>query len=85
MNEALKKDREQIDGRPIFVSKCDPDKHTRQHSFKYSTSVEKNKLFVKGILMYIFFTILNVNVLLCCVAVFITCLFIVLRSSTLYN
>lgn len=48
MNEALKKDREPIDGRPIFVSKCDPDKHTRQHSFKYSTTLEKNKLFVKG-------------------------------------
>ncbi|KAK3927289.1 Squamous cell carcinoma antigen recognized by T-cells 3 [Frankliniella fusca] len=49
MNEALKKDRVPIDGRPIFVSKCDPDKHTRQHSFKYSTALEKNKLFVKGL------------------------------------
>lgn len=49
MNEALKKDRVPIDGRPIFVSKCDPDKHTRQHSFKYATSLEKNKLFVKGL------------------------------------
>ena len=48
-NEALKKDREPIDGRPIFVSKCDPDKDTRQHGFKYSTVIEKNKLFVKGL------------------------------------
>ena len=47
-NEALKKDREPIDGRPIFVSKCDPDRDTRQHGFKYSTALEKNKLFVKG-------------------------------------
>ncbi|PSN43747.1 hypothetical protein C0J52_06406 [Blattella germanica] len=46
---ALKKDRELIDGRPMFVSKCDTDKHTRKPGFKYSTSLEKNKLFIKGL------------------------------------
>lgn len=49
VSEALKKDREPIDGRPLFVSKCDPDKTTRQHGFKFSTALEKNKLFVKGL------------------------------------
>jgi hypothetical protein len=45
---ALGKDRESIDGRPMFISRCDSDKHTRQSGFKYSTTLEKNKLFVKG-------------------------------------
>jgi hypothetical protein len=45
---ALKKDRESIDGRPMFISRCDADKCTRQPGFKYSTTLEKKKLFVKG-------------------------------------
>ena len=45
---ALKRDREVLDGRPMFISRCDPDKHSRQPGFKYRTSMEKNKLFVKG-------------------------------------
>ncbi|XP_069683993.1 squamous cell carcinoma antigen recognized by T-cells 3 [Periplaneta americana] len=46
---ALKRDREPMDGRPMFISKCDSDKHTRQSGFKYSSTLEKNKLFVKGL------------------------------------
>lgn len=33
----------------MFVSKCDPDKETRGHGFKYRTGLEKNKLFVRGL------------------------------------
>lgn len=33
----------------MFVSKCDPDKTTRGSGFKYSSRLEKNKLFVKGL------------------------------------
>jgi RNA recognition motif-containing protein len=42
-------DRKQLGKRPVFVSKCDPDKSTRQPQFKYAQSLEKNKLFVKGL------------------------------------
>jgi len=45
---ALKRDREPLDGRPMFISRCDPDKLSRQSGFKYRTTLEKNKLFVKG-------------------------------------
>lgn len=45
---ALKRDREPIDGRPMFVSRCNADKHARESGFKYGTTLEKNKLFVKG-------------------------------------
>jgi hypothetical protein len=45
---ALKRDRECIDGRPMFISRCDADKSTRQPAFKYSSVLEKSKLFVKG-------------------------------------
>ncbi|XP_049766694.1 squamous cell carcinoma antigen recognized by T-cells 3 [Schistocerca cancellata] len=48
-SEALKKDRTPLNNRPVFVSKCDPDKHTRKPVFKYNTGLEKNKLFVKGL------------------------------------
>jgi len=37
-----------IDGRPMFVSRCDPDKNSRPPGFKFKTGLEKNKLFVKG-------------------------------------
>ncbi|KAG8227862.1 hypothetical protein J437_LFUL008655 [Ladona fulva] len=47
--KALAMDREILNNRPLFVSKCDPDKHTRGPAFKYSTDLEKNKLFVKGL------------------------------------
>ncbi|XP_013394832.1 squamous cell carcinoma antigen recognized by T-cells 3 [Lingula anatina] len=45
---ALKKDRLSVEGRPVFVSPCmDKDHKTKQ--FKFSSSMEKNKLFVKGL------------------------------------
>jgi len=46
---ALKRDRQQIDGRPMYVSRCDPDKETRSSGFRYPTKMEKNKLFVRGL------------------------------------
>jgi len=50
VKEALKLDRTPIRGRPMFVSKCDPNKSTRSSAFKYSSRLEKNKLFVKGMI-----------------------------------
>ncbi|XP_059487231.1 squamous cell carcinoma antigen recognized by T-cells 3-like [Neocloeon triangulifer] len=47
--EALLKDREMVAGRPVFISKCDPDNMTRQKQFRYSQGMEKNKLFIKGL------------------------------------
>ncbi|XP_066592775.1 squamous cell carcinoma antigen recognized by T-cells 3-like [Prorops nasuta] len=49
VDEALKLDRSPIRGRPMFVSRCDPDRTTRSTGFKYSSILEKNKLFVKGL------------------------------------
>lgn len=49
VEQALKLDRTPIRGRPMFVSRCDPNKTTRATGFKYSSSLEKNKLFVKGL------------------------------------
>ncbi|KRT84535.1 RNA binding protein, partial [Oryctes borbonicus] len=46
--EALKKDRLPINGRPLYVSKCQKDRAQRQ-TFKYSINYEANKLFVKGL------------------------------------
>lgn len=48
MKEALKLDRTPIKGRPMFISKCDSNKNTRSSVFKYRSTLEKNKLFVKG-------------------------------------
>lgn len=48
VDEALKLDRTPVNGRPMFVSRCDPDKTTRGPGFKYVCVLEKNKLFVKG-------------------------------------
>ncbi|KAJ8676580.1 hypothetical protein QAD02_012367 [Eretmocerus hayati] len=49
VEEALKLDRTRINGRPMFISRCDPDKTSRTPQFKYKTELEKNKLFVKGL------------------------------------
>ncbi|KAG7200446.1 hypothetical protein KM043_016049 [Ampulex compressa] len=49
VEEALKLDRTPIRGRPMFVSRCDPNKTTRSSGFKYSSTLEKNKLFIKGL------------------------------------
>jgi len=46
--EALKKDRECVNNRPMFVSKCQPDKQSRSSGLRFPTELEKNKLFVKG-------------------------------------
>nr|XP_003704670.1 PREDICTED: squamous cell carcinoma antigen recognized by T-cells 3-like [Megachile rotundata] len=48
VEKALQLDRTPIRGRPMFVSRCDPNR-TRGSGFKYSCSLEKNKLFVKGL------------------------------------
>ncbi|KYQ59503.1 Squamous cell carcinoma antigen recognized by T-cells 3 [Trachymyrmex zeteki] len=49
VKEALKLDRTPIKGRPMFISKCDSNKNTRSSVFKYRSTLEKNKLFVKGL------------------------------------
>uniref|UniRef100_A0A131YJD3 Rna binding protein sart3 rrm superfamily n=1 Tax=Rhipicephalus appendiculatus TaxID=34631 RepID=A0A131YJD3_RHIAP len=41
---ALKRDRTPVNGRPVFVSKCN-----ERNQFRFRTGMEKNKLFVKGI------------------------------------
>jgi len=50
VEEALKLDRTPIKERPMFVSRYDANKNTRNSGFKYSSTLEKNKLFVKGII-----------------------------------
>lgn len=45
---ALKFDRRAIDGRPAFIARITRDKTTRS-AFKYSESLELNKLFIKGL------------------------------------
>lgn len=42
-------DRRMLAGRPVFISRCERDKTNRDSGFKYSTTVEPNKLFVKGV------------------------------------
>ncbi|XP_034337393.2 squamous cell carcinoma antigen recognized by T-cells 3 isoform X2 [Magallana gigas] len=46
--EALKLDRTPIEGRPMFVSKCE-DRSQKKAQFKFSTAMEKNKLFIKNL------------------------------------
>ncbi|XP_022340245.2 spliceosome associated factor 3, U4/U6 recycling protein-like isoform X1 [Crassostrea virginica] len=48
MLEALKLDRTPMQGRPVFVSKCE-DRSQKKAQFKFSTEMEKNKLFVKNL------------------------------------
>lgn len=45
---AVSHDRELLNDRPMFISKYNSDKDRKKH-FKYSTGIEKNKLFVKSI------------------------------------
>jgi len=42
-------DRRMLAGRPVFISRCERDKSHREPGFKYSTTLEPKKLFVKGI------------------------------------
>lgn len=47
---ALTRDRELLKGRPMFISKCRAShEEEKQSVFKYTTGVEPNKLFVKGL------------------------------------
>lgn len=46
---ALARDRLPIDGRPVFISELKAEKVERKPVFKYSTTAENNKLFVKGL------------------------------------
>ncbi|KAM8961235.1 spliceosome associated factor 3, U4/U6 recycling protein [Pelodytes ibericus] len=48
--DALKLDRQDVNGRPMFVSPCvDKNKNPEFKVFKYSTALEKHKLFVSGL------------------------------------
>lgn len=47
VEEALKHDRTPLDGRPMFLSRYSADKS--KATFKYATTMEKNKLFVTGL------------------------------------
>lgn len=48
--EALKLDRKEVEGRPMFVSPCvDKNKNPEFKVFKYNTSMEKHKIFISGL------------------------------------
>ncbi|XP_041642830.1 squamous cell carcinoma antigen recognized by T-cells 3 [Cheilinus undulatus] len=48
--EALKLDRREVEGRPMFVSPCvDKSKNPDFKVFKYNTSMEKEKIFISGL------------------------------------
>lgn len=47
VDEAIKHDRTPLDGRPMFLSRYSASK--TKGSFKYATTVEKNKLFVRNL------------------------------------
>ncbi|KAJ8924369.1 hypothetical protein NQ315_007165 [Exocentrus adspersus] len=46
---ALARDREPLDGRPVFISEIKTDKTEKKPIFKYETKIESNKLFVRGL------------------------------------
>lgn len=45
----MKRDRERIDSRPVFLSRCKSAKEKREQAFKYSNNREQHKLFIKGL------------------------------------
>lgn len=49
VTDALDRDRELLQGRPLFISKCVREQSQRRTPFKYSTQGENNKLFVRGL------------------------------------
>uniref|UniRef100_A0A1A7Z1N7 Spliceosome associated factor 3, U4/U6 recycling protein n=1 Tax=Iconisemion striatum TaxID=60296 RepID=A0A1A7Z1N7_9TELE len=50
VSEALKLDRREVEGRPMFVSPCvDKNKNPDFKVFKYNTSIEKHKIFISGL------------------------------------
>ncbi|XP_071037200.1 squamous cell carcinoma antigen recognized by T-cells 3 [Parasteatoda tepidariorum] len=48
---ALSKDREPLDGRPVYISTCEDKKNNPsfQSKFKFGTGLERNKLFLKNL------------------------------------
>jgi len=46
---ALKRDREPINIRPMYISRNEPDSSLKTSAFKYQSSLERKKLFVKGL------------------------------------
>ncbi|KAK7595131.1 hypothetical protein V9T40_001564 [Parthenolecanium corni] len=46
---ALKLDRTRINERAMFISECNPNKLSRKTGLRFSTNMEKNKLFIKGL------------------------------------
>ncbi|KAK4884708.1 hypothetical protein RN001_000979 [Aquatica leii] len=49
VQKALERDREKLNGRPLYISKCMLDQTQRKPVFKYATHGEENKLFVRGL------------------------------------
>lgn len=49
MKKALSFDRRPLGGRPVFISPCERERTNRSHGFKYSTNIEPNKVFIKGL------------------------------------
>uniref|UniRef100_A0A8C6UYY8 Spliceosome associated factor 3, U4/U6 recycling protein n=1 Tax=Neogobius melanostomus TaxID=47308 RepID=A0A8C6UYY8_9GOBI len=50
VSEALKLDRKEVEGRPMFVSPCvDKSKNPDFKVFKYNTMIEKHKIFISGL------------------------------------
>ncbi|KAL3995359.1 RNA recognition motif family protein [Acanthocheilonema viteae] len=49
VQEALKMDRKQIDGRPMYISEYKPHDKGKNAEFRYSTSLERNKIFVNNV------------------------------------
>lgn len=49
VKKALEMDRRLVAGRPVFISRCERNKSSRDPGFKYATTLETNKLFVKGV------------------------------------
>lgn len=46
---ALERDREPLKNRPMFISKCKASREEDSSHFKYSTTTESNKLFIRGL------------------------------------
>ncbi|XP_061624356.1 squamous cell carcinoma antigen recognized by T-cells 3 [Phyllopteryx taeniolatus] len=50
VTEALKLDRREVEGRPMYVSPCvDKNKNPDFKVFKYNTTMEKHKIFISGL------------------------------------
>lgn len=49
VREALKMDRTKIDGRPMYVSEYKSRDKKKNAEFRYSTTLERNKVFVNNV------------------------------------